>query len=103
MDSSSCSSSVPSARSGVDFQNQSHHLHTSVAVLTEDILNESQLYGSKFGMDSVNAPTNFKIISNKTVSSPPYLVRVLLPFRIIQLTYFLLFQSTHRYYLLDVN
>ena len=58
-------------------ENYVHHLHTSVAVLTEDILNELQLYGSKFGMQSVNAPTNFKIISNKTVSSPPYLVRVL--------------------------
>ena len=74
-----------------------------MAVLTEDIINESHLYGSKFRMDSVNRPANFKIISNKTVSSPPYLVRVLLPFRIIQLTYLLLFQSTHRYYLLGVN
>ena len=84
-------------------ENYVHHLHTSVAVLTEDIIQESHLYGSKFRMDSVNRLANFKIISNKTVSSPPYLVCVLLPFLIIQLTYFLLFQSSHRYYLLDVN
>ena len=57
-------------------ENYVHHLHTSVAVFIEDILNKSQLYSSKFGMQSVNAPTNFKIIFNKTVSSPPYLVRV---------------------------
>ena len=74
-----------------------------MAVLTEDIINESHLYGSKFRMDSVNRPANFKIISNKTVSSPPYLVFVLLPFLIIQLTYFLSFQLSHLYYLLDVN
>jgi len=43
-----------------------NHLHTSVAVLTEDSINESNLYGSKFRMDSVNRPANFKIISNKT-------------------------------------
>ena len=84
-------------------ENYVHHLHTSVAVLTEDIINELHLYRSKVRMDSVNRPTNFKIISNKTVSSPPYLVFVLLPFLIIQLTYFLSFQSSHRYYLLDVN
>ena len=61
-------------------QNYVHHLHTSVAVLTEDIVTESHLYGSKFRMDSVNRPANFKIISNKTVSLPPYFVRVKLPF-----------------------
>merc|ERR1712238_168412 len=47
-------------------ENYVHHLHTSVAVLTEDIIQESHLYGSKFRMDSVNRPANFKIISNKT-------------------------------------
>ena len=61
-------------------QNYVHHLHTSVAVLTEDVINELHLYGSKFRMDSVNRPANFKIISNKTVSLPHDFVRVKLPF-----------------------
>jgi len=52
-------------------ENYIHHLYTSVAVVTEDIINKLHLYGSKFRMDSVNRPANFKIISNKTVSSPP--------------------------------
>ena len=84
-------------------ENYVQHLHTSVAVLTKDIIKESHVYGSNFRMNSVNRPANFKIFSNKTVSSPPYLVFDLLPFLIIQLTYFLSFQSSHRYYLLDVN
>jgi len=37
-----------------------------MTVLTEDIINELHLYGSKFHIDSVNRPANFKIISNKT-------------------------------------
>ena len=59
------------AKNSDSIENYVHHLHTSVAVLTEDIFNELNLYGSKFRMDSVNRPANFKIISHKTVSSPP--------------------------------
>ena len=55
-------------------ENYVQHLHTLVAVLTKDIITESHLYGSNFRMNSVNRPANFKIFSNKTVSSPPYLV-----------------------------
>ena len=77
-------------------ENYVHHLHTSVAVLTEDIVNESHLYGSKFRMDSVNRPANFKIISNKTVNSTPYLVCV----RVCQVT--IPNYSTHLFFTISI-